>query len=138
MIAPGLLAVGMFALGFWMQRSWPALGVTPWQMLGWGFFVSTVLLYHATFLVNSVAHAFGSRRFATDDLSRNNWWVALLTLGEGWHNNHHRWPTSERQGFYWWEIDTTHYVLKALAHLGIVWDLRVPPEKIYAEAGRSN
>jgi stearoyl-CoA desaturase (delta-9 desaturase) len=134
MIAPGSLALGLFLLGLWLELRWPSLGVTGWQMLGWGFFISTVLLYHATFLVNSVAHAFGTRRFRTGDLSRNNWWVALVTLGEGWHNNHHRWPSSERQGFYWWEIDVTHYLLRILARFGIVWDLRAPPERIYEEA----
>jgi stearoyl-CoA desaturase (delta-9 desaturase) len=106
-------------------------------MLGWGFFISTVLLYHITFLVNSVSHTFGSRRFETDDESRNNWWVALLTLGEGWHNNHHRAPSSERQGLYWWELDPTHYVLRALSWLGLVHDLRDPPESVWAEVAAS-
>ncbi len=134
MIAPGLLALGLYGVGLWLERSWPGLGTTGWQMLGWGFFISTVLLYHSTFLVNSVSHAFGSRRFRTRDDSRNNLWVALITLGEGWHNNHHRWPTSERQGFYWWEIDVTHYILRLLARLRVVWDLRSPPARIYDEA----
>jgi stearoyl-CoA desaturase (delta-9 desaturase) len=96
-------------------------------MLVWGFFISTVLLYHGTFTVNSLAHIFGKRRFATSDSSRNNLFVALITLGEGWHNNHHYYPSSERQGFYWWEIDVSHYTLRALSLLGIVWDLRRPP-----------
>jgi stearoyl-CoA desaturase (delta-9 desaturase) len=87
-------------------------------------------------LVNSISHTSGRRRFNTSDDSRNNWWVALLTLGEGWHNNHHRWPTSERQGFYWWELDITHYALRALSWLGLVWDLRTPPRRIYEEAER--
>lgn len=136
MIAPASLAVAMFLLGGWLSARWPSLGTSGWQMLGWGFFVSTVIGYHVTFLVNSVSHTSGRRRFNTSDDSRNNWWVALLTLGEGWHNNHHRWPTSERQGFYWWELDMTHYVLRALSWLGVVWDLRAPPRRIYEEAER--
>ena len=83
-------------------------------MLVWGFFVSTVVLYHATFTINSLAHRFGTRRYATRDDSRNNCWLALLTFGEGWHNNHHHYPASARQGFYWWEIDLTYYGLRLL------------------------
>jgi stearoyl-CoA desaturase (delta-9 desaturase) len=94
--------------------------------LVWGFAVSTTLLWHATYSVNSVAHLFGRRRYETNDTSRNNWLIALLTFGEGWHNNHHYYMASVRQGFFWWEIDVTYYVLRALAALGIVWDLRVP------------
>jgi stearoyl-CoA desaturase (delta-9 desaturase) len=126
----------MYLLGVWLNARWPELGTSGWQMLGWGFFVSTVIGYHVTFLVNSISHTSGRRRFNTSDDSRNNWWVALLTLGEGWHNNHHRWPTSERQGFYWWELDITHYALRALSWLGLVWDLRTPPRRIYEEAER--
>ncbi len=96
------------------------------RMLLWGFFVSTVLLYHATFAVNSLAHLFGSRRFETRDESRNNFLIALVTLGEGWHNNHHHSPSIERQGLLWWEIDVAHYVLKALSYAGVVWNLREP------------
>ena len=131
MLAPLSLGIVLFAVGWWLEAAFPGLGATRWQMLGWGLFVSTMLLYHVTFLVNSVAHMSGRRRYATRDHSRNNWWVALLTLGEGWHNNHHRYPSSERQGFYWWELDVTHYVLKALEKLGLVWDLRAPPPAAY-------
>ena len=133
MLAPLSLGIVLFAVGWWLEVAFPGLGTTRWQMLGWGLFVSTMLLYHVTFLVNSVAHMSGRRRYATRDHSRNNWWVALLTLGEGWHNNHHRYPSSERQGFYWWELDVTHYVLKALEKLGLVWDLRAPPPAAYRE-----
>ena len=105
-------------------------------MLVWAFFISTVVLYHGTFTVNSLAHIFGKRRFATDDNSRNNWFVALITLGEGWHNNHHHYASSERQGFYWWEVDMSHYTLKALSWFGIVWDLNAPPVNL-ASARRS-
>ena len=102
--------------------------------LVWGFFISTTLLYHGTFTINSLAHVFGRRRFATNDTSRNSLLLSLITLGEGWHNNHHRYPASERQGFYWWEIDVTHYILQAMSWMGLVWDLRKPPQFIYAEA----
>ena len=126
-VPPVLLAAIVYAFGEWMRRAHPATGVTGLQMLVWGFLISTILLYHGTFTVNSLAHVWGSRRFNTKDDSRNNWFIALITLGEGWHNNHHYAPSSERQGFYWWEIDVTHYVLVALSWLGIVWDLKQPP-----------
>ena len=102
------------------------------QLLIWGFFISTVLLHHVTFTVNSLAHRFGRRRYATSDDSRNNWWIALLTFGEGWHNNHHHFPGSVRQGFYWWEIDLTYYLLRAMAACGLVWDLKSVPARIRA------
>jgi stearoyl-CoA desaturase (Delta-9 desaturase) len=100
------------------------------QLLIWGFFISTVVLHHATFTVNSLAHRFGRRRYATSDDSRNNWLLAVLTFGEGWHNNHHHFPGSVRQGFYWWEIDVTYYLLRAMAALGLVWDLKAVPARI--------
>jgi len=131
-LPPILLAVATFLSGLALQRYAPGLGTSGWQMLVWGFFISTVLLYHGTFTVNSLAHVFGTRRFATEDNSRNNFFVALITLGEGWHNNHHHYPTSERQGFFWWEYDVSHYTLKALSWLGIVWDLRAPPANVTA------
>ena len=99
------------------------------QLLIWGFFISTVLLHHVTFTVNSLAHRFGRRRYATSDDSRNNWWIALLTFGEGWHNNHHHFPGSVRQGFYWWEIDLTYYLLRAMAACGLIWDLKTVPAR---------
>ena len=89
------------------------------------------VVYHGTFLVNSLAHVIGRRRFATKDDSKNSLLIAMVTLGEGWHNNHHFVPSSERQGFYWWEVDVTHYVLKVLSWLRIVWDLNRPPQHIY-------
>jgi stearoyl-CoA desaturase (delta-9 desaturase) len=130
-VPPIILAVAMFALGATLQRYAPSLGTSGFQMLVWGFFVSTVVLYHGTFTVNSLAHIFGRRRFETADNSRNNLFVALITLGEGWHNNHHYYPASERQGFYWWEIDVSHYMLRLLSWMGIVWDLRTPPDRVY-------
>jgi stearoyl-CoA desaturase (delta-9 desaturase) len=135
-LPPILLAASLFLLGSLLKTYAPGLGTSAWQMLIWGFFVSTVLLYHGTFTVNSLAHVFGKRRFETTDNSRNNLFVALITLGEGWHNNHHYYPSSERQGFYWWEIDVSHYTLRALSWLGIVWDLRAPPSGIIS-MGRS-
>ena len=90
----------------------------------WGYVLSTVLLYHCTFAINSFAHIFGTQRFETSDHSRNNWWLAILTLGEGWHNNHHYSISSCRQGYRWWEIDITYYVLKLLSIAGIARELR--------------
>jgi stearoyl-CoA desaturase (delta-9 desaturase) len=107
-------------------------GESGWQWLVWGFFVSTVILYHGTFSVNSLAHMWGSRRYNTTDDSRNNFWIALWTGGEGWHNNHHHYMASVRQGFYWWEVDFTYYALQMLSWFGIVWELRRPPEHILA------
>ncbi len=95
--------------------------------LVWGFVVSTLAVFHATMLVNSLAHVWGTRRYATDDRSRNNPVIALLTFGEGWHNNHHHFMSSARQGFKWWELDVTYYVLRALACLHVVWGIREPP-----------
>jgi stearoyl-CoA desaturase (delta-9 desaturase) len=95
-----------------------------------GFFLSTVFLYHGTFFINSLAHVHGNQRYVTGDDSRNNWWLALITLGEGWHNNHHAYQRSTRQGFRWYEIDITYYALKALSWTGFVWDLGVPPAEV--------
>jgi stearoyl-CoA desaturase (delta-9 desaturase) len=125
---PGiLLAVGCFLIGF-------ALGGWPegWCTLVWGFVVSTVLLYHCTFSINSLSHLIGTRRYATDDQSRNNLFLALITLGEGWHNNHHHYQSSANQGFFWWEIDISYYVLRLMRTLGLVWDLRKPGSKAMA------
>ena len=133
-VPPLTLALGVLAAGFGFKHWFPGLHTGPLQMLVWGYFVSTVLLYHGTFVVNSLAHVIGKQRFATKDDSRNSLLIALITLGEGWHNNHHFMPSSERQGFYWWEIDITHYVLKVLSWFGLVWDLKTPPKHVYALA----
>jgi stearoyl-CoA desaturase (delta-9 desaturase) len=98
--------------------------------LVWGFFISTTLLWHTTFTINSLAHVYGSRRYETPDASRNNVWLALLTFGEGWHNNHHHYMNSVRQGFFWWEVDISYYILKALSWVGITWDLIQPPRRL--------
>jgi stearoyl-CoA desaturase (delta-9 desaturase) len=122
---PVLLAAALTAFGAWLGPEHATSGL---QMLVWGFFVSTVLLFHATVTINSLAHRFGSRRYATRDDSRNNWLLALLTFGEGWHNNHHHFPGAVRQGVAWWELDLTWYGLRAMAALGLVWDLKAMPE----------
>ena len=118
------------------------LGAAVFWFLGWpglfmGFFVSTVITWHATFTINSLSHVFGKRRYATTDDSRNNWFLAIITLGEGWHNNHHRFSSSVRQGFYWYEYDISFYVLKVLSWFGIVWKLRTIPASVLEE-GRRN
>jgi stearoyl-CoA desaturase (delta-9 desaturase) len=135
-LVPVALAAGTYALGAWLESAWPGLGTSGPQMLVWGFFVSTVVLFHATVTINSLAHRFGTRRFATRDDSRNNVWLALLTFGEGWHNNHHFFPGSARQGFRWWEIDLTYYGLRLMAALGLVRDLKPVPGWVLAKAER--
>ena len=112
-----VLAVACFAFG-----GWPGLIV--------GFMWSTVLVYHGTFMINSLAHVHGTQRYVTGDDSRNNWWLAIVTLGEGWHNNHHAYMASTRQGFRWYEYDPTYYALKALSWVGVVWELNEPPAAI--------
>jgi len=126
-LVPFVLAWALLGLGALLGRVAPELGTNGWQMLVWGFCISTVACYHATYTINSLAHRFGQRRYATSDDSRNNPWLALVTLGEGWHNNHHHYPAAARQGFYWWEIDLTYYGLKLLAALGLVRDLKPVP-----------
>lgn len=135
MIAPVSLALILFGLGATLNAYFPSLGTSGFQLLVWGFFLSTVLLYHGTFTVNSLAHVMGRRRFETTDDSKNSFLISIITLGEGWHNNHHRFPSSERQGFYWWEVDVSHYMLKILSWFRIVWDLRTPPGKVYRNRG---
>ena len=126
-LAPSLLAAAMFALGELIRFCWPETQTSGLQMLVWGFVISTIMVYHVTFGINSLAHTFGSRRFETNDDSRNNLWLALLTFGEGWHNNHHYAPSSARQGFRWWEIDITYYMLVVMSWCGLVWDLNPVP-----------
>jgi stearoyl-CoA desaturase (delta-9 desaturase) len=123
----------------WLNRWWMlppvAAGVITFLAGGffalvWGFAVSQVLTWHGTFTINSLSHLWGGRRYATDDDSRNNLVLALITMGEGWHNNHHHYQVSARQGFFWWEIDGTYYVLRALAAVGLIWDLHGVPDHI--------
>ena len=121
-LVPGVtLAVGMFMWG-----GLPALI--------WGFFISNVISWHFTFAINSMTHLFGTRRYETKDDSRNHFALGLLTLGEGWHNNHHHYMSSARQGFYWWEIDISYYVIRALGVVGLVWGIREPPARVYESA----
>ena len=123
----------------WLHRHerWPAYGLAAlcfaiggWSGLVVGFFWSTVLVFHGTFCINSLAHVRGTKRYVTGDDSRNNWLLAIFTMGEGWHNNHHACQSSVRQGFRWWEYDPTFYLLKALSWTGLVWDLKSPPEAV--------
>ena len=104
--------------------------IDGWSGLAWGFLLSTVILYHGTFTINSLTHLIGKRRFPTTDESRNHWLLAIITLGEGWHNNHHYYQTSANQGFYWWEYDISFAMLRVLSWFGIVWDLRRPPANV--------
>lgn len=136
LVVPVVLAIALYVAGALLATYWPALGTTGPQMLVWGFFVSTIVLFHATVTINSLAHQFGRQRFKTRDASRNNVWLALLTFGEGWHNNHHFYPGSARQGFHWWEVDITWYGLKAMQALGLVWDLKPIPAWVHAKAGK--
>jgi stearoyl-CoA desaturase (delta-9 desaturase) len=106
-----------------------------WALV-WGFLVSTVLLWHGTFTVNSLAHMMGRRRYQTDDDSRNSLVIALATMGEGWHNNHHRFPGATNQGFFWYELDVTYYLLRIVAWLGLIRDLRRPPPHVLDGSGR--
>lgn len=129
-LVPVALAVGLYLVGAHLETTRPELGTNGPQMLVWGFFVSTVVLFHATVTINSLAHRYGSRRFATRDDSRNNLWLALITFGEGWHNNHHHYPGSARQGFRWWEVDLTYYVLRIMSWFGLVWDLKPVPASL--------
>jgi stearoyl-CoA desaturase (delta-9 desaturase) len=127
---PVALAALLYSTGAWLRIRHPELGTSAGQLLVWGFFISTVAVYHVTYTINSLCHVWGSRRYATNDGSRNNPLLALITFGEGWHNNHHHYPAAARQGFYWWEIDLTFYALRALAACGLIWDLRPVPERI--------
>ena len=129
-LVPVGLALGIYTTGEALARFAPGLDTDGPQLLVWGFCVSTIVLYHATFTTNSLAHRFGWRRYRTQDDSRNNPVLAVLTFGEGWHNNHHHFPGAARQGFYWWEIDLTYYGLRLLAALGVIWDLKEVPSAI--------
>ena len=120
-IPPAMLAAALY---------W--LGGLPW--LVWGFCLPTTTLAHSTFAINTVNHMFGSRRFDTIDESRNNVFTAFFAVGEGWHNNHHRYQRSARNGFYWWEFDPTWYVIRLMSFVGLAWDLQPVPERIYDEA----
>src|SRR5579871_6825458 len=129
-IAPASLILALYFAG----------GVS---MVVWGFCISTTLLWHGTFTINSLSHVFGKQRYKTTDTSRNNWLLALITLGEGWHNNHHYHQNTANQGWFWWEVDVSFYALKLLSWLGLVWDLRTPGDEVkyahlkYSDADRA-
>jgi stearoyl-CoA desaturase (delta-9 desaturase) len=116
-LVPLLLGLSLFLLG-------------GWQFVIWGFFISTVVLFHSTCVINSLAHMIGRRRYETNDDSRNSFLLALITFGEGWHNNHHKHPGSTRMGFYWWEVDITYYMLRILEKLRIIWNLNPVPRRV--------
>jgi stearoyl-CoA desaturase (delta-9 desaturase) len=126
-VMPVALAFALFFVGGYLHTAQPQLGTSGLQLVVWGFCISTVALFHATFMINSLAHRWGSRRFSTHDQSRNNWMLALITFGEGWHNNHHRFPGAARQGLRWWECDITFYGLSLLSWLGLIHDLKPFP-----------
>jgi len=131
----------------WLDR-WhvvPVLGLIAiaaifggWTGVAWWYAMSTMFLFHCTFTINSLAHVWGKRRFATTDDSRNNAVLAIITMGEGWHNNHHRYMQTANQGFYWWQIDASYYVLRTLAFFGLVWELKKPPQRILEEGRQGN
>jgi stearoyl-CoA desaturase (delta-9 desaturase) len=134
-VVPLALGGVMIALGSFLHHFYPALGTTGFQMFIWAFVISTTVLFHGVATINSLSHVFGTRRFQTTDTSRNNWFLAIITLGEGWHNNHHHYCNSTRQGFFWWEIDITYYGLKMLEKLGLIWDLKPVPKRLLQPAG---
>lgn len=134
LIVPALFGALLYGVGALLGSVAPSLGTSGGQLFVWGFFVSTAVLLHGTFFINSLAHVMGRRRFNTGDDSRNSFVLALITLGEGWHNNHHRFMGAARQGFYWWEFDPTYYALKALSWTGLIWNLKSVPRSVYDEA----
>ncbi len=120
-VPPLLLAIACFA-------------IDGWSGLVWGYIVSSMLSLHATFTVNSICHMFGRQRYATGDKSRNNLFVALITFGEGWHNNHHHYQSGANQGHRWWEIDVSYYTIRALGFAGLIWDVRKSPNRKQASS----
>jgi len=130
-LVPVIFAAVIYLFGLLLELYFPQLQTNGMQMLVWGFFVSTVFLYHGTFTINSLAHTLGKKVFPSNDDSRNNFLLALITMGEGWHNNHHYYPGSARQGFMWWEIDMTYYGLLLMKKMGLIWDLRDVPQRVY-------
>ncbi len=131
---PLVFGLIMLGIGWMLERFLPSLGTSMGQFFVWTFFISTTVLLHGTLFINSLAHVWGSRDYQTDDDSRNSWLLTFITLGEGWHNNHHRYPHSVRQGFRWWQLDITYYGLKVLSWAGLIWDLRPVPLAVLEEA----
>ena len=124
-----LQALGFYSLGEALNLFYPQLGTSGFQILIWGFFIATVWTWHVTFSINSICHRFGTKRYDSNDESRNNWLFGILAFGEGWHNNHHKYGWSARNGMKWWQIDVTYYILVTLSFLGVVSDLKVPTKE---------
>jgi len=135
-VPPLALLAAMAGLGAALGAWAPSLGTSAAQMVVWGFFISTIVLFHGTCLINSMAHLWGRKRYRTGDESRNSLLLSLITLGEGWHNNHHYYPGTVRQGFYWWELDITYYCLWLMSKAGLIWDLRPVPSNVIEEGRR--
>ena len=125
-----LLGVAVTVLGQWVNGGNLNSLSAGWSTLLIGFFLSTVMLYHATFAINSVMHWLGKPRYNTGEESKNSFILAILSLGEGWHNNHHYYQSSTRQGFFWWEVDITYYVIRLLGMVGLVWEIREVPDHV--------
>jgi stearoyl-CoA desaturase (delta-9 desaturase) len=135
-LVPILFAGSLYGLGAYLGAQ--GVDTSGGQLLVWGFFISTTALFHGTSCINSLAHVWGTKRFkTTDDESRNSFILTLITLGEGWHNNHHRYQATTKQGFYWWEFDPTYYLLKMLSWTGLIWGLKGVPESVYEEAEKT-
>jgi stearoyl-CoA desaturase (delta-9 desaturase) len=135
-LIPILFAGSLYGLGAYLGAQ--GVDTSGAQLLIWAFFISTTVLFHGTSCINSLAHVWGTKRFkTTDDESRNSFILTLITLGEGWHNNHHRYQATTKQGFYWWEFDPTYYLLKMLSWTGLIWGLKGVPESIYEEAEKT-
>lgn len=132
LVPPLALALAVFVVGGIVNGGGlaAAFSTAGLSTLFVGFFLSTIILYHGTFSINSIMHKFGKQRYESGDESKNSLWLALLTLGEGWHNNHHYYEVSSRQGFFWWEIDITYYILRSFAAVGLIWDLKGVPDHI--------
>ncbi|NOQ72984.1 MAG: acyl-CoA desaturase [Crocinitomix sp.] len=137
LIPPLTLLIGVFLVGGYVNASAAGVEISIMSIMSHGlsslvigFFLSTVILFHGTFSINSLMHMIGRKRYESNDESKNNLVLALITLGEGWHNNHHYYQSTVRQGFYWWEIDITFYILKFFSWFGIVWDLKPVPKHI--------
>jgi len=135
-VVPAAFALAIWCLGRFLQAHAPGLHTSGAQMLVWGFFISTTALFHGTSCINSMAHILGRRRYPTGDDSRNSLVLAVITLGEGWHNNHHRYQGAVRNGFYWWEVDITYYLLRCLSWTGLIWGLKPVPASVLAEGAR--
>ena len=137
-LVPLACSILMYLLGVLLNILFPSLGTSGLQMLVWGYVISTVVLLHATLSINSFAHKVGSRRFKTSDTSRNNFLLAIITFGEGWHNNHHQFPSSARQGIRWWEVDLSFYLIKVMERIGLVWSVKPGPNEVQINRALEN